>query len=665
MPLGPRLFERQKGPGPDGIRLTKSSRSLLKVDAVTLWSLNAVSLAGRRSPRLDRVTVEIARGVTAVLGQSGAGKTSLLNVLVGFERSQSGRVEFRAAAGDERLGVFWSPSSHGLWPHLTVQQHLTALTRPGKAEELLVRFDLNTLAEARPGSLSLGERSRLSVARAVASRASVLVMDEPLAHVDEARVGSYWKVIREECAANEMSLVFATHSSEVALREAGQVLCLADGKLSYSGSIRDLYERPPSRELAAMLGPCNWLTSDEAERWLEAIAGVSGTALAAGCREVVRPSDAPAASAVPLTEEICIRPEQLVVLATEHAPLRIEAVRFAGASEEVDLVDERDEARRTFIHRPVGPTLKAGDRVVLRLLMLFMAMLLFVGCESSDGPTLVVKQENYWSMPPDGQRVPAPRGMTVSPQGEYLVLDNAGRVLVFDKNGDLQRQWWMPDYSVGKPEGICVLKDGRIAVADTHYHRVVLFDHEGHVTGMFGTLGTEPGQFIYPVAVIQDNEENLFVCEYGNYNDRIQKFKPDGTFVAQIGGYGTEDGQFQRPSGMAWFEDRLYVTDAFNNRVQVFGEDGNLVAILGLSDKMADLHYPYDIAVNEQGELFVVEYAAGRVSKFDRTGKLLGRHGTTGTQTSQFSTPWGLAIDSRGRVYVCDTGNRRVVELEL
>ena len=66
---------------------------------MALWSLDAVSLPGRRMPRLDRVTVEIARGVTAVLGQSGAGKTSLLNVLVGFERPQSGRVEFRAAAG--------------------------------------------------------------------------------------------------------------------------------------------------------------------------------------------------------------------------------------------------------------------------------------------------------------------------------------------------------------------------------------------------------------------------------------------------------------------------------------------------------------------------------------------------------------------------------------
>ena len=645
---------------------------------MTLWSLDAVSLPGRRLPRLDRVTVEIPRGVTAVLGQSGAGKTSLLNVLVGFERPSSGRVVFREASRGGRLGVFWSPPSQGLWPHLTVHEHLKTVTSANNVDDLLERFDLGALADARPGSLSLGERSRLSVARALASGASVLVMDEPLAHVDSARVGSYWNAIRGQCAATGTSLVFATHSPEVVLREAGHVVCLTGGTLSYAGMVDELYERPSSPELALMLGPCNWMTSEDERRWLTITPTWEGDAPAeplgdrASLNSAARQEPRPPEHATLTgrlqtypTATTCIRPERLSIELTSAGRLKIEAARFAGSSAEVDLVDERDGVRRTFVHRPARPTLKTGDYVLLKLLMVLVAMLLLPGCDSGAEPILHVKHEDYWSMPPDGPRVPAPRGMTVSPQGEYLVLDNAGRVLVFDETGEFQRQWWMPEYSVGKAEGICVLKDGRIVVADTHYHRVVFFDHEGHVTGMFGQLGTKPGEFIYPVAVIQDDDENLYVCEYGNYNDRVQKFRPDGTFVAQIGGYGTEEGQFQRPSGMAWFEDRLYVTDAFNNRVQVFGKDGSLVAILGNSDRISDLHYPYDIAVNEKGELFVVEYAAGRVSKFDRTGKLLGRYGKTGTQAAQFSTPWGLAIDKRGRLYVCDTGNRRIVELEL
>jgi sugar lactone lactonase YvrE len=256
--------------------------------------------------------------------------------------------------------------------------------------------------------------------------------------------------------------------------------------------------------------------------------------------------------------------------------------------------------------------------------------------------------------------------MTVSPNDEYLVLDNVGRVLVFNENGDLQKSWWMPEYSVGRAEGICVLKDGRIVVADTHYHRIIFFDHDGAVTGMFGQRGSAPGDFVYPVAITQDPDENLYICEYGQ-NDRVQKFRPDGTFLLQFGGPGIEPGFFQRPSGIVWYDHRLYVVDAFNNRIQVFTEEGKLVAILGESDRIAEVHYPYDITVDQHGNLFVVEYGAGRVSKFSRTGRLLGRYGHSGPgQTvAQFSTPWGLAFDRRGRLYVCDTGNRRIVELEL
>lgn len=107
------------------------------------------------------------------------------------------------------------------------------------------------------------------------------------------------------------------------------------------------------------------------------------------------------------------------------------------------------------------------------------------------------------------------------------------------------------------------------------------------------------------------------------------------------------------------------MVDAFNNRVQVFDAAGKLVAILGSSDKISELYYPYDITVSDGGELFVVEYGGGRVSKLSRSGKLLGRYGTSGNGRGQFLTPWGLAVDHQGRVYVCDTGNHRIVELRM
>lgn len=289
--------------------------------------------------------------------------------------------------------------------------------------------------------------------------------------------------------------------------------------------------------------------------------------------------------------------------------------------------------------------------------------LLLAGCTSaSDANSLPVGKVEHWILPPDGARTPAPRSVSRGHRpGEYYVLDNAGRVLVMNDQGGVLRQWHMPDYSVGKPEGVCAMSDGRIAVADTHYHRVVIFEPSGQVSHLFGSHGTEPGQFIYPVAILQSPSGDLYVCEYGG-NDRVQRFRPDGTFVLQFGRFGTGPGQFQRPSGITWARDRLYVVDAFNNRIQCFSEAGELLADAS-ADANAKLQYPYDVATGPDEALYVIEYGAGRVSRWTLERRLTGRFGTLGDGPSQFRSPWGLTVTPEGHILVADTGNRRLVML--
>jgi DNA-binding beta-propeller fold protein YncE len=221
----------------------------------------------------------------------------------------------------------------------------------------------------------------------------------------------------------------------------------------------------------------------------------------------------------------------------------------------------------------------------------------------------------------------------------------------------------MPEYSVGKPERLLVCRNGNLAVADTHYHRVVIFDGDGHVLSMFGRRGAGPGEFEYPVAIAEDDRDNLYVCEYGG-NDRVQVFRPDGTYVRTFGSFGTGPGQFQRPSGIVWRDGRLYIVDAFNNRVHVCDESGAAVP-LPPGAFSADLHYPYDVSLTENGIVYVVEYGAGRVSWFTEDGELLGRSGTTGPTTGQLYTPWGLSVDGEHAVFIADTGNRRLVNWVL
>jgi len=301
----------------------------------------------------------------------------------------------------------------------------------------------------------------------------------------------------------------------------------------------------------------------------------------------------------------------------------------------------------------------------LRHAVAFLLLLLFSGCsEDPTGPVLNVASVKHHAMRADGPKIPAPRGMTTGPDDSVYVLDNGGRVLVYSSEGEMKNSWHMPEYDVGRPEGICIFKDGRIAVADTHYHRVVFFDKSatGKVESLLGKEGQGTTEFIWPVAVIQDPSENFYVSEYGGDN-RIQKFSVDGKFIKQWGGNGTDPGKFQRPSGMVWHDGKIYTADAFNNRIQVFTDDGDYIGMLGGDTNAASLHYPYDITRSKAGDFYVVEYGANRVTKLSGDGKLLGRFGSTGGGEGQFLTPWGLTIDSRDRIWVADTGNRRVVEL--
>lgn len=317
--------------------------------------------------RLRKISLTVQRGVTALLGASGAGKTSLLNLLAGFEKPDIGKVH-----GDTR--VAWVPQSDGLWPDCSAREHLTECGASGDdAERLLAAFDIGHCAKSRPGKLSHGERNRLAVARALAMAAwdgrpgcpsgtavpgvpprgegaaetscdrggavtaRTLVFDEPLAHVDSAHAGKYWRVIREHVARTRASFIFATHSPEIAVAEAEHAICLRDGTVVFSGKVASLYEQPESEELANFLGPANWLTSDDARTWLG--------------------ETWPAAR--------CVRPERLMITPSENGTATVSAPRFCGAFAETEL-RAADGTERTFFHRPAfSPT--AGARVMITI----------------------------------------------------------------------------------------------------------------------------------------------------------------------------------------------------------------------------------------------------------------------------------------------------------
>ena len=121
-----------------------------------------------------------------------------------------------------------------------------------------------------------------------------------------------------------------------------------------------------------------------------------------------------------------------------------------------------------------------------------------------------------------------------------------------------------------------------------------------------------------------------------------------------------DEGPLSEKAGQEPDEGEIIVADAFNNRLQLFAQDGEH---LGLFAAELDWRYPYDCCVGPEGDLWVVEYAAARVTRLDRQGRLKGRYGGPGRGASGFNTPWGICVRRNGEVVVADTGNHRMVGL--
>ncbi len=322
-----------------------------------IWNIKNLTLNGDRQPRLDDISASIPSGVTAIVGHSGAGKTSLLNVLAGLEKPHSGTTEFRYPsenAGAFYLPIFWAPQDDGLWPHLSAAEHLTAVFDPNSSfstegtqdseqflDNLLVQFDLDLRQQALPSELSWGEKSRLAVCRALAANPAVLIMDEPLAHVDPIRRPIYWKLIRDHVETTGASLLFSTHQPDVAVKESTFVICMQEGKIVHTGTTLDLYHQPTSQKAAEFLGAINWFAAEEISDWLQSTAS-GGDAIA-------------------------IRPENLQLVVVENGDVEILSFQFCGGYSETHLKHIPTNKEKTIVHRPPDNVFAAGQRVAIKV----------------------------------------------------------------------------------------------------------------------------------------------------------------------------------------------------------------------------------------------------------------------------------------------------------
>jgi iron(III) transport system ATP-binding protein len=217
---------------------------------------------------LDGVDLAVAAGgVTAVLGPSGCGKTTLLRCVAGFERVDGGAVDVggRRVAGPgvhvapHRRRVAVVPQEGALFPHLSVAGNVgygldRGTRRRGRIEEVLALVGLPGYGDRMPHQLSGGQQQRVAVARALAPRPPLVLLDEPFSALDAGLRSELRRDVRRALHADGATAILVTHDQGEALSIADQVAVMRAGRIVQCGSPAAVYREPADPWVARFVG---------------------------------------------------------------------------------------------------------------------------------------------------------------------------------------------------------------------------------------------------------------------------------------------------------------------------------------------------------------------------------------------------------------------------
>ena len=252
-----------------------------------------------------------------------------------------------------------------------------------------------------------------------------------------------------------------------------------------------------------------------------------------------------------------------------------------------------------------------------------------------------------------------PQAGMVDDAGRVYVTD-VGRqaVFVFDALAGELLIWKQADGSepFADPVGIAAGQAGEILVADATLGRIVRLDQGGRPLGSFGA-----DVLLRPTGLARDPATGrIYVADTRDHDIKI--FTSNGEYLQRIGHRGTAPGEFNAPTHLAVAGGRLYITDALNSRVQVLTLDGKPVGEIGKRGLyVGNLTRPKGVAVDGEGNVYVVESYYDHLLVFNRRGQFLLPIGGTGAGIGQFYLPAGVWSDTRGRIYVADMYNGRVM----
>ena len=262
-----------------------------------------------------------------------------------------------------------------------------------------------------------------------------------------------------------------------------------------------------------------------------------------------------------------------------------------------------------------------------------------------------------------------PSDLAIGPAGNIFLVDGVNnRIMVTGSNGVMKFTFGKAGNGKAEfryPMGIGISKDGRVFIADTGNHRVQVFNSKGAFLYLFSVRAPGDARPAAPVDVLAlDYKNYLYVSDKDNHD--IKVFKQDGTYAFKWGGFGQIQGKFRYPAMLAANQfNQIYVVDVLNTRVQEFDPEGHFLEQIGTwGVSPGELFRPKGVAVDKAGRVFVSDSYMGCVQVFTNLGGFAGVVCDNGKKR-EFTTPVGLAFDTKNRLNVVEMRANRIRVLEV